>query len=174
MVWRHRKLRTWGDRLPPKHDVLRSTDVPRSTARVHQGPRSAPPRRGLLGPPLARMAQGRGSVYTAHPRAPNSPSWIARQLAACGEFFIEHPPSDGRITRTMHSPMHMRLSMQVENSTAMTTSQQRRRQSMHPLGATWNQMGINRRSKQLANADKERITKGQWTHLRRALPSSQA
>ena len=47
-------------------------------------------------------------------------------------------------------------------------------ESMHPLGATWNQIGINRRSKQLANADKERITKGQWTHLHRALSSSQA
>jgi hypothetical protein len=143
-----------------------------------------PLRRGLLGPPLARMSQGQGSVYTAHPRAPNAPSWIARQLAACVEFFIEQPPSDGRhhssespdlCTRQCICVCRLKcLSMQVENSTAMTTSQQRRRQSMHPLGATWNQMGINRRSKQLANADKERITKGQWTHLRRALPSSQA
>ena len=29
-----------------------------------------PLRRGLLGPPLSRVPQGQGSVYTAHPRAP--------------------------------------------------------------------------------------------------------
>jgi hypothetical protein len=36
---------------------------------------------------------------------------------------------------------------------------------MHPLGATWNQMGINRRSKQVVYADDERTIDRQWTHI---------
>jgi hypothetical protein len=55
-----------------------------------------------------------------------------------------------------------------------TTSQQRTTGSMHPLGATWNQMGINRRSKQVVYADDERKIDKQWTHIHRALSSSQA
>ena len=55
-----------------------------------------------------------------------------------------------------------------------TTSQQMATGSMHPLGATWNQMGINRRSKQVVYADDERTIDRQWTHIHRALSSSHA
>ena len=69
VVWRYRKLRTQGDRLALRHDVLWSTDVLPGPTGDHNSLH-----RGLLGFPLARLLQGQGSdCLHSTPQGPEGP-----------------------------------------------------------------------------------------------------